>query len=130
MNIQTELLLLAAETILSSFSVQEQSAVGVRTAVRLLLPHAAPERRVADAEDDVAYEPRVAAAIAEALAHRLPASDAEACDLLQLCEETVRLGAVSIAEECEGLAFRRARHHRSSDGGRGDATREVSALVV
>lgn len=43
-NIQAELLLLAAESILSSFSVQDQSDVGVRTAVRLLLPHAPPRR--------------------------------------------------------------------------------------
>ncbi|KAL9180304.1 hypothetical protein ACHAXT_008274 [Thalassiosira profunda] len=123
-NIQTELLLLAAESILSSFSVQEQSDVGVRTAVRLLLPHA-PPKRGAEEGGAVVYEPRVAAMIAEALSHRLPASDAEARDLLQLCEETVRLGSVHIADACESLAFGRARAHGSS----GNLAREVHWLL-
>ena len=75
-NIQTELLVLAAESILSSFSVQEQCDVGVRTAVRLLLPHAPPKRASGPAANDmteessteedgsIIYEPRIAAMVA------------------------------------------------------------------
>lgn len=107
-NIQIELLLLAAEGILSSFSVQEQSNVGVRAAVRLLLPHAAPKRIAGK----IAYEPRISATIAEAISHRLPGTDAETRDLLHLCEEAVRLGSVRIADACESLAFSRASFHR------------------
>lgn len=138
-NIQTELLLLAAESILSSFSVQEQSDVGVRTAIRLLLPHAPPRRaplaRAGENDepnrtaDDIIYEPRIAATIAEALSHRLPATDAEARDLLELCEGTVRLGSVPIADACESLAFCRALHHNRSNKGEGDSTREVYWLL-
>ena len=108
-NIQTELLILAAEAILSSFSVQEQSNVGVRAAVRLLLPYAPPKR----IEGKVVYEPRISATIAEAISHRLPDTDAEARDLLHLCEEAIRLGSVRIADACESMAFSRASFHRS-----------------
>jgi len=137
-NIQTELLLLAAESILSSFSVQEQSDVGVRTTVRLLLPHAPPKKRAAsrgaaadntETKDDIIYEPRIAAMIAEAVSHRLPTTDAEARDLLQLCEETIQLGSVLIADACESLAFSRALHHSRSNNGSGNLTREVCWLL-
>eukprot|EP00986_Skeletonema_menzelii_P009789 scaffold4559_cov145-Skeletonema_menzelii.AAC.3 len=120
-NIQTELLILAAEAILSSFSVQEQSNVGVRAAVRLLLPHAPPKR----IEGKVVYEPRISATIAVAISHRLPDSDAEARDLLHLCEEAIRLGSVRIADACESLAFSRASFHRS----KGHLHREVYWLL-
>ena len=130
-NIQTELLLLAAESILSSFSVQEQSDVGVRTAVRLLMPFAPPKRapRSADmdstAEASIIYEPRIAAMIAEALSHRQPATDAEARDLLELCEGAICLGSILIADACESLAFSRASYHSS----KGTLTREVYWLL-
>ncbi len=120
-NIQTELLILAAEAILSSFSVQEQSGVGVRAAVRLLLPHAPPKR----VEGEVVYEPRISATIAEAISHRLPDSDAEARDFLHLCEEAIRLGSVRIADACESMAFSRASFHRS----KGHLHREVYWLL-
>lgn len=120
-NIQTELLILAAEAILSSFSVQEQSNVGVRAAVRLLLPHAPPKR----VEGEVVYEPRISATIAEAISHRLPDTDAEARDLLHLCEEAIRLGSVRIADACESIAFSRASFHRS----KGHLHREVYWLL-
>lgn len=120
-NIQTELLILAAEAILSSFSVQEQSNVGVRAAVRLLLPHAPPKR----IEGKVVYEPRISATIAEAISHRFPDTDAEARDLLHLCEEAIRLGSVRIADACESMAFSRASFHRSQ----GHLHREVHWLL-
>lgn len=140
LNIQAELLVLAAESILSSFSVQEQSDVGVRTAIRLLLPNAPPKqdhraRSAADnaesydTEDDIIYEPRIAAMIAEALSHRLPSTDAEARDLLELCEEMVRLGSLLIADACESLAFSRALHHNRSNSGNSNFTREVYWLL-
>mmetsp|Transcript_2880 Transcript_2880/g.6273 ORF Transcript_2880/g.6273 Transcript_2880/m.6273 type:complete len:874 (-) Transcript_2880:77-2698(-) len=139
-NIQTELLLLAADSILSSFSVQEQSDVGVRTTVRLLLPHAPAKKKRAvplgatddeNVDDDIIYEPRIAATIAEALAHRKPATDAEARDLLDLCEECIRLGSVPISDACESLAFCRALHHNghSNQGKSGNLTREVYWLL-
>lgn len=121
-NIQNELLLLASEAIISSFSVQGQCSVGVRIAVQLLLPHAPAKRatRVANNKDaspneEVIYEPRIAAMIAEVLTHRLPSSDAEARDLMAFCEESIRLGSVVIADACESLAFSRAWHHGSND---------------
>jgi len=132
LNIQTELLLLAAESILSSFSVQEQSDVGVRTTVRFLLPHAPPKRAPRTAantdsitEVDIIYEPRIAAMIAEALSHRLPTTDAEARDLLQLCEGPIQLGSVIIADACESLAFSRASHYSSN----GNLTHEAHWLL-
>ncbi|KAL7541333.1 hypothetical protein ACHAXR_010822 [Thalassiosira sp. AJA248-18] len=132
-NIQTELLILAAESILSSFSVQEQSDVGVRTAVRLLLPHAPPKRapqtahdaESSTAKDNIIYEPRIAAMISEALSHRLPAMDAEARDLIQLCEGAIQLGSVIIADACESVAFSRASYHRSNNS----LNREVHWLL-
>jgi hypothetical protein len=120
-DIQTELLILAAEAILSSFSVQEQSNVGVRAAVRLLLPHAPPKR----IDGKVVYEPRISATIAEAISHRLPETDAEARDILRLCEEAIRLGSVRIADACESMAFSRASFHRSQ----GHLHREVYWLL-
>lgn len=120
-NIQTELLLLATEAILSSFSVQEQCNVGVRTAIRLLLPHAPAKRppraayyKYSTSKEEIIYEPRVPAMIAEVLSHRFPATDAEARDLIGLCEESIRLGSVCIADACESLAFCRASHHGSN----------------
>lgn len=131
-DIQTELLLLAAESVLSSFSVRGQHAVGTRTAVRLLLPHAPPRRGAPPsaagdpcAEDDIIYEPRVAAAIAEAISRRAPATDAEARDLMELCEGAVRLGSVPIADACESLAYGRALRHKSV----GDSKRETRWLL-
>ena len=123
-NIQTELILLAAEAIVSSFSVQEQCDVGVRTAVRLLLPHAPPKRSSTE-KDTIIYEPRIASMIAEVLSHRLPATDAEARDLLQLCEDVIQLGSVVIADACEALAFSRAQYHKVN----GNLTREVYWLL-
>jgi hypothetical protein len=131
-NIQTELLLLASEAIVSSFSVQGQCSVGVRTAIQLLLPHAPPKRapRVAintdsTPNDEIDYEPCIAAMIAELLLHHLPDSDAEARDLTGLCEESIRLGSVVIADACESLAFSRAWHHGSKD----NVMREVYWLL-
>lgn len=121
-NIQTELLLLASEAIVSSFSVQGQCDTGVRTAIRLLLPFAPAKRvprkvaisTVSTSNEDIIYEPRIAAMMAEVLSHRLPTSDAEARDLLGLCEECIRLGSVIIADACESLAFSRASYHESN----------------
>lgn len=124
-NTQTELLLLAAESILSSFSVQEQCDVGVRATVRLLLPHAPPTVDKTHADNNIIYEPRVSALIAEAISHRLPASDAEARDLLQLCEDVIRLGGSVIADACESLAYSRSLHHRS----KGNLNRETYWLL-
>ena len=121
-NIQTDLLVLAAEAISSSFSVQGQANVGVRTAVVLLLPHSLPKR---GADGDVVYEPRIAHMIAQLLSHRLPATDAETRDLLQLCEEVVRLGSIPIADACESLAYSRALHYRSNS----NISREVYWLL-
>jgi len=111
LDIQTELLLLAAEAIVSSFSVQEQCDVGVRTMVRLLLPHAPPKRSFSSGE--VVYEPRISAMIGEVLSRRSPSSDAEARDLLNLCEHAIQIGSITIADACESLAFNRALHHKS-----------------
>ena len=121
-NIQTDLLVLAAEAISSSFSVQGQANVGVRTAVVLLLPYSLPKR---GADRDVVYEPRIAHMIAQLLSHRLPATDAETRDLLQLCEEVVRLGSIPIADACESLAYSRALHYRSNS----NISREVYWLL-
>ncbi len=121
-NAQTELLLIAAESILSSFAVQEESNIGVRSAIRLLMPHAPPNRIKVDASngddgetspDEVFYEPRISSMISEAISHHLPRSDAEARDLLKLCEEAIRLGSVRIAEACESMTFSRAIYHGS-----------------
>ncbi|KAL3797648.1 hypothetical protein HJC23_013480, partial [Cyclotella cryptica] len=108
-TIQTELLLSAAESILSSFSIQGQADVGVRTTVRLLLPHSPPQR----ISGDVCYEPRISATISEAISHRFPGTDAEAHNLLNLTEEMIQRGSVRIADACESLAFSRASHHAS-----------------
>lgn len=110
-DIQTELLLLASEAIVSSFSVQEQCDVGVRTMVRLLLPHAPPKRSSSSGE--VVYEPRISSMIGEVLSRRSPSSDAEARDLLNLCEHAIQIGSITIADACESLAFNRALHHKS-----------------
>ncbi len=106
---------------MSSFSVQGQCNVGVRTAIDLLLPHSLPKRVESVAAGkkstttwEIVYEPRIAAMIAQVLSHRLPATDAEARDLLQLCEDAVRLGSVLIADACESLAFSRASHYRAN----------------
>jgi len=119
-NIQTELLLHAAEAIVSSFSVQGQCNVGVRMAIDLLLPYSLPSRVESVAAGikstttwEIVYEPRIAAMIAQVLSHRLPATDAEARDLLRLCEDAVRLGSVPIADACESLAFSRASHYKA-----------------
>ena len=122
-NIQTELLLLAAEAIVSSFSVQEQCNVGVRTAIRLLLPNALPTR--CPKEGNIIYEPRFAAMIAELMSHRLPDSDAEARDLLQICENGIRMGSLDISYACESLAFSMATYHKS----KGNVKREVFWLL-
>lgn len=131
-NIQTELLLHAAEAIVSSFSVQGQCNVGVRTAIDLLLPYSLPSRvesvaagKKSTSTWDIVYEPRIAAMIAQVLSHRLPATDAEARDLLHLCEDAVRLGSVPIADACESLAFSRASHYRTD----GIYSREVYWLL-
>jgi hypothetical protein len=121
-NIQTDLLLSAAEAISSSFSVQGQANVGVRTAVVLLLPYSLPKR---GADGDVVYEPRIAHMIAQLLSHRLPATDAETRDLLQLCQEVVRLGSIPIADACESLAYSRASYYRSN----GNISHEVYWLL-
>lgn len=133
-NTQTELLLIAAESILSSFAVQEESNIGVRSVVRLLLPHAPPKRIKPDASndddgestpDEIFYEPRISSMISEAISHHLPQSDAEARDLLKLCEEAIRLGSVRIAEACESMAFSRAVYH----GSKADLGRQVHWLL-
>lgn len=121
MTIQTELLLLSAEAIVSSFSVKGQCNVGVRAAIDLLLPYSLPKRAESSPAGknsttnwDIVYEPQIAAMIAQVLSHRLPATDAEARDLLKLCEDTVRLGSIPIADACESLAFSRASHYKSN----------------
>jgi len=133
-NTQTELLLIAAESILSSFAVQEESNIGVRSVVRLLLPHAPPKRIKPDAsndddgessQDEIFYEPRISSMISEAISHHLPRSDAEARDLLKLCEEAIRLGSVRIADTCESIAFSRAVSH----GSKSDLGRQVHWLL-
>jgi len=108
-SIQTEILLSAAESIVSSFSVQGQLDVGVRTAVRLLLPHAPPKH----IGEEICYEPRIAAFISETISRRFPDSDAEAHNLLNMTEEMIRRGSVRIADACESVAFCRASHHAS-----------------
>lgn len=118
---QTELLLSAAESILSSFSILGQSDVGVRTAVRLLLPHAPPKR----IHDEIYYEPRIAATISGTISHRFPDSDAEAHNLLNLTEELIRLGSARIAYACESLVFCRASFHASKE----DLSKQVYWLL-
>ncbi|KAL3823897.1 hypothetical protein ACHAXA_005479 [Cyclostephanos tholiformis] len=120
-NIQTELHLIAAEAIVSSFSVQGQCNIGVRMAVDFLLPYSLPKRVESvttgitlTTNCEIDYEPRIAAMIAHVLSHRSPDTDSEARDLLQLCEEAVRLGSVPIADACETLAFSRAIHYRAN----------------
>ncbi|KAL7541441.1 hypothetical protein ACHAWF_006933, partial [Thalassiosira exigua] len=130
-NVQTELLLLAAESVLSSFGVQERPEIGVGTAVRLLLPHAPPRRAQGAAESGageesgIVYEPRISAMIAEVLSRRLPATDAEASYLLGLCEDAIRLGSVPIADACASLAFGRSSLCRLA----GDVTGETRWLL-
>ena len=97
-NIQTELLVPAAQSILSSFSVQEQCDVEVRTAVRLLFPHAQPKHASGPAANDmmeksskeedvsIIYEPRIAAMVAEIIS---PAESALGCEVLFGCAEEV-----------------------------------------
>ncbi|KAL7511013.1 hypothetical protein ACHAXN_007948 [Cyclotella atomus] len=108
--LETEILLSAAEAILSSFSIRGQADVGVRTAVRLLLPHSPPKR----IGEEICYEPRIAAIIYETISHRFPQSDAEALGLLNLCEEMINRGSARIADACESLAFCRATQHASN----------------
>lgn len=109
--LQTEILLSAAEAILSSFSIRGQADVGVRTAVRLLLPHSPPKR----IGDEICYEPCIAAMIYQTVSHRFPQSDSEAQGLLNLCEEMINRGSARIADACESLAFCRATFHASKD---------------
>jgi hypothetical protein len=132
-NLQTELHLLAAEAIVSSFSVQGQCNVGVRTAVDFLLPYSLPKHvkksviagKTLASNYDIVYEPRISAMIANVLSHRPPATDSEARDLLLLCEEAARLGSIPIADACETLAFSRASHYRAD----GIHSREVYWLL-
>lgn len=131
-SLQTELHLVAAEAIVSSFSVQGQCNVGVRTAVDFLLPYSLPKRvksgivgKPVASNCDIVYEPQISAMIAHVLSHRSPTTDSEARDLLQLCEEAVRLGSIPIAEACETLAFSRASHYRAN----GIHSREVYWLL-
>ena len=108
-SLQTELLLAASESIVSSFSIKGQSDVGVRTAVRLLLPYSPPKR----VDGEICYEPRIAATISETISHRYPDSDSEAENLLNITEDMIRLGSVRIADAVESLSFCRATHHAS-----------------
>ena len=108
--LQTEIVLSAAEAIVSSFSIQGQSDVGVRTSIRLLIPHAPPKR----VGDEICYEPRIAAFISEIISHRKPESDAEVNCLLDILEETIRQGSARIADASESLVFCRACHHAST----------------
>ena len=120
-SLQTEILISAAESIVSSFSIKGKSDVGVRTAVRLLLPYSPPKR----VNGEICYEPRIAATISETITHRYPDSDSEAEILLNITEDMIRLGSVRIADACESLAFCRSSHHAS----KGNVSRQIYWLL-
>lgn len=98
-DIDTELLLSASTAILSSFSIQKHSEVGVRLSARLLRPYIAPQN------------PQVTAYVAEMLGRHWPKSDAETMSLLESCRDAVSIGSKRMLDACDSLAFSRSKHH-------------------
>ena len=101
-DLQTDLLLSASTSILSSFASQSQASVGARVSTRLLLPYATPDR------------PRVTATLAETLGRHSPRTDAEARDLLVLGEDLVARGSVRVCDACNSVSHTRYRHHAAA----------------
>jgi len=99
LNIQTELMLVASNAILSSLSESQQD-VGVRLSTRLLLPYARPDGDV-----------RVTATLAETLQRHAPQSDAETKQLLGLCRPLIERKSIRILDGCVGLCLARYRYY-------------------
>jgi Nup85 Nucleoporin. len=98
-DIETELLLSASSAILSSFSIQNHSDVGVRVSARLLRPYVVPENS------------QITAYFAEMLGRHWPKSDAETMNLLQSCKDAVSRGSKRMLDACDSLGFSRSKHH-------------------
>lgn len=98
-SIQTELLLNAAFAIRSSFATENQSDIGTRLVVRLLLPHIGVDADV-----------RITATLVDALEHHFPATDAEANSLLELCQKLVQRKNIRVLDGCVSIALARYRH--------------------
>lgn len=98
-SIQTELLLNAAFAIRSSFATENQSDIGTRLVVRLLLPHIVVDGDV-----------RITATMVDALEHHFPATDAEANSLLELCHKLVERKNIRVLDGCVSIALARYRH--------------------
>ena len=69
---------------------------------RLLLPHSTPDHV------------RVTSTLAETLGRHWPRTDAEARDLLSLCQDLILRGSVRVADACESVCYCRYQHHLSN----------------
>mmetsp|Transcript_458 Transcript_458/g.778 ORF Transcript_458/g.778 Transcript_458/m.778 type:complete len:896 (-) Transcript_458:52-2739(-) len=98
-DIETELLLSASSAILSSFSIQNHSDIGVRVSSRLLRPYVIPEN------------PQVTAYFAEMLCRHWPISDAETMNLFESCKDAVSRGSKRMLDACDSLGFARSKHY-------------------
>ena len=102
-DIESELLLSASTSILSSFAMQNRNDVGIRLSTELLLPHALPVKR------------RIWAHMAQVLERHLPGSDAEARHLISCCDNLVAKGCTRIKDASESICFGRYLHYRNED---------------
>jgi hypothetical protein len=102
-DIESELLLSASTSLLSSFATQNRSDVGIRLSTELLLPHALPAK------------PRIWAHMAEVLERHSPGTDAEARHLLSCCDTLVTKGCSRIKDACESICLSRYLVYRSQD---------------
>lgn len=98
-DIETELLLSASSAILSSFSIQNHSDVGVGVSARLLKPYVVPEN------------PQVTAYFAEMLCRHWPKSDAETLNLLESCKDAVTRRSKRMLDACDSLGFSRSKYY-------------------
>lgn len=112
-DIETELIVSAASSILASFSMQNQEGVGVALCTQFLRPHAIPEN------------PIVTAYLAEILSRHFPETDADVISLLQQCIDAVTRGSREILDACDSLVFSRSLHYEQ----RGELRKAVEMIV-
>lgn len=114
-DLPTEFFISAAHAIQSSFAVQRLNDVGVRLAVRLLLPRVLPSRHRRNVETDRSHRIVCAATVSDLLSRHVPKTDAEARSLIALCAPILKgCQSIRIAEACDEIALCRYRHHLSN----------------
>lgn len=101
-DLRTENLLSASSAIISSFTMQNHTDIGIRLSTKLLQHYITPENM------------QVTGHVAAILSSHCPKSDAEVKGLLKMCVDAVERGSVRILDACESLCLTRSQFYKGT----------------